>query len=526
MKHAFFSTRRARGDGVRTGPRGRHGPPRRAVATLVVLLLIAITLAIAYASMRSQSTAVQIQSNASLRTAARQAAVTGITMALKNLHTSQWAGVDTTLHRSLGAGERFEVSFATGDPRLTPGHPDYEDSPYRVTLLSTGFAADPSSPERVCAHRLRAVVRLAPRQLDGEPSDWATMQRYTVYQWKKDSFELDIPYRLEGPVRVQGQLKLATRYPNHLNAWYRYLGDLNAMRLAGHPDYRPFNGPVDLLFSDQDYVQFYEGLREKLGVPANDLPLKAAAADWDQPTSLANYQIYPGGTVYSVAAAAGTLENTFLEPDPLTNPLGIYYRDTSIAVRDNVTVRGSLFCRDDIRIEGQNVHFQPVDMPALYGSDGPVRLPTACCRKFIVESTGGGTLSGLLAVFDTFQIDKSPATVSFVITGRVITDKFFIQERQPWETLNWADYYVAFLAQLAGGEGTPVKYFPLWMGTKGYDPKPLLIVKPDPPDPPPPTYHWKNPYNYVYVPHPDDASPLNPDSPGLRWEVVEWNDNP
>ncbi len=54
--------------------------PRRGVATRVVLLLISMALAVAYASMRSQTTASLVQRNAALRTSARQAAMTGMTV--------------------------------------------------------------------------------------------------------------------------------------------------------------------------------------------------------------------------------------------------------------------------------------------------------------------------------------------------------------------------------------------------------------------------------------------------------------
>jgi hypothetical protein len=53
------------------------------------------------------------------------------------------------------------------------------------------------------------------------------------------------------------------------------------------------------------------------------------------------------------------------------------------------------------------------------------------------------------------------------------------------------------------------------MAQQGYDPKPLLTIKPDPS---PVTYHWKKPYDPIYVPHPTDS--------GLRWDLVEWTDNP
>ena len=518
---------RGQGSGFRTRSINTDRPPptayrlpptayrrRRGISTLVVLLLLSMTLGLSYAVIRSQSTAVQIHYNFSRRAAARQAAVTGLTMALKKMHTNDWNGVDTALAGSLGNFESFQVTYTTGDPSLSAAGADYEDFPYRVTLLSTGYAADPFNPQCMATYQVRAVVRLVPRNLADEPSDWATMQQYTVYQSKKDDFEIDIPCRMEGPVRVQGKLELAKHYPDDSDAWLRYLQDLNAMRLAGQPDYRPFSGPVDLPFSEQA-GEYLTALTNQLGVAANDQPVSAAASDWVKPTSLTTYQIYAGGPVYTIPSVDTTLEDTSLGPDPLTNPLGLYYRNGNVTIRGNVTISGSLFCKDDINIEGANVRFEPVELPAVDGSQDPVRLPVATCQNFVVKPSANGSVAGLLAVFDKFEISKSPETVRFAITGRVITRKLYIKERQPWETLNWEDYYEDFEDQLDGAEGPVVPYFPVWMGYRGRDPQPLLTVKPDPA---PVRYHWHDPQYPVYVPHPDDD--------GLRWDLLEWTENP
>ena len=174
------------------------------MALLVVMLLISMTLGLSYAAVRSQHTAFQIQRNSDRRLLARQAAASGLTMALKKMHTADWAGVDTTLTGSLGTYEGYQVTYRTGDPSLASGDADYEDIPYRVTLLSTGLAADPDNPKHIARHQIRAVVRLVPRALGGEPNGWEKMTSYTVYQWDDGGgdFIVDVPIRVEGPVRI------------------------------------------------------------------------------------------------------------------------------------------------------------------------------------------------------------------------------------------------------------------------------------------------------------------------------------
>ncbi len=489
-------------------------PSRSGVALILVLLIIFMALGLSYAAVRSQFTGLKIQQNADRRISARQAAVTGLTMAIKNMHTASWNGVGTTLTGSLGADQGFQVTYSTGDPSLGPGHPDYGDFPYRVTLLSTGSATDPDNPASVATYQIRAVVRLVPRQLGPEPADWDAMQEYTVFQSKKDNFELDIPFRIEGPVRIQGKLKTAFDYPNASDSRWRYLGDLNAMRLSGLPDYRPFNSTVDLPFVEQDWSEVL-ALTNQLGVTADNLAVDEPGADWTKPTSLISYQIYEGGPTYTIPTVGATLQNTSLGPDPLTNPLGVYYRAGMVDIGDDVTIRGTLFCRDDIKIRGTNVHLQPVELPALHGSAAPVRLPVATCRNFFVESTAGGDLTGLLAVFGRFEVKKSPETVEFAVTGRVVTRSLYIKERQPWEILGWGEYYGNFQDQEDDGE----PYFPVWMGYQDRNPEPLLTIKPDSG---PITYHWHYPGDRIYEPHPDDL--LIPCA--LRWDLIQWTENP
>jgi len=484
---------------------------RRGATVLIVLLLLCITLGLSYAIVRSQTTALEVQQNASVRVSARRAALTGLAAGLKEMHTSEWCygeGVDTTLSGWIGDHERYQVSYAAGDPSLALDDPDY---PYRVTLLSTGTATDPTDPERSATHQARAVVRLAPRSVADEPTDWATMQGYTVYQSKYDHFDVDVPCRMVGPVRVQGRLEVAEHYPDDGDAWERYLSDLNAMRLAGYPDYRPFDGPVTLCFWAQE-PKYLFALEYYLGVTQVFTDVDEAAADWSLPGSFAEYQIYPGGPLYTIPWLSSTLADS-LEPDPTSNPLGLFYRNGDVTIEDDVTIRGSLFCQHDVRIEGANVQFEPVELPTTDGAEGSLRIPTLTCNKLVATATSSGSVTGLAAVFDELRIDKSPGTQVFAFTGRVIARELHVKERHPWEEVPWADRYNEFKTQLAAGDASAVPYFPVWMGMRGYHPKPLVTFQPDPD---PVTYHWKNRYDPIYVPHPDDD--------GLRWDLLEWTD--
>jgi hypothetical protein len=188
-------------------------PPRDGMALVLVMGVIAFTLAIAYVAMRTQNTSSRVQQNAGRQAFARQAANAGISAGLRAMHTNSWQGVDTTLTGQLNADDTYEVTFVTGDASLTASDPNWHDYPYRVTLSSTGYARDPANPTVRAVHRMRAVVQLVPRELSTPPANWASLQNHTIHQWANRAVSIEMPFRAEGPVMLQGPLSLFSDYP-------------------------------------------------------------------------------------------------------------------------------------------------------------------------------------------------------------------------------------------------------------------------------------------------------------------------
>lgn len=624
----------------RTGPRTMATRPRhrRAIATLVVLLLISITLALSYSIMRAQSTAVAIQRNANLNQAARQAAMAGITAGLRQMHVwdkaspaTSWKGVGTTMVRWLSKTERFEVRFATGDPSLTTNdpeltsdsptlvenHPDREEFPYRVTLFSTGYAADPGDPTREIVHRIRAVVRLVPRKLPDEPAVWGDVLQNTVFQWGAwGEYEVPVPFRIQGNQWFQGRLELARDYQWSSVVRERYLNDLNAMTAAvGSIDFRPFDGRLRFPYFMQE-SSLFDILDKPKAIPRESVSLHMPDEP-DSPMQRTNYQLYPGGKVYQIETISRYPGPT-LEPDLRLNPLGLFMRNGDVRLRDNVTVRGTLLAKGDdsgdVIVEGRNIRLLPVDLPALAGSDRPVRLPVVVAEDDMRFYAGSQSIiTGLIALHDEFEIHSSnhdglavsgtariasktiagtdnscalsvvdlntvdprevPLGAQFRVTrpghstvytvtkrtpaagsptvgieftpswgnptpkegdeirfgsgsstgtvvtirGRVVARDVFIQEHSNWASYSrewWDAQYNAFRAQLPNNP-----YFPLWLHyAAGLGLWPSSSIKPEPANAGQAYYHWKNSYDPIYVPHPNDS--------GLRWELLEWTDIP
>ncbi len=406
MRVMVAGTRRVpeNADGTRRVP--TTIPARRGVAVLLVLLMVIVAMALSYAVMREQSTATTLQSNAGLGMSARQAALAGMSVALKNMQSSSWAGVATSLNRSLGTNAQFQVTFTTGDPSLTAGQPGYSDFPYRVTVVSIGTATDPGNPSRVSSYTIQAVVHLVPRALAAEPANWTTMCGYTLYQWTSGNFKVNIPYRVQGPVRVQQQLQLSRA--DGASPWYgwnkdtrtQYLGDLYKMFTPGSSDFRPFNGPISLPYSSQAGSDVAL-LNTTMGIPTSDVA-QQNINNWMTNASVTSYQLYPGGKVYSVPSLSQSLQNTTLAPDPIANPAGIFYRPGGLCLYNNVSIQGTVITQGnstgDLLIYGTNVHLQPVDLPALQGTTAAVELPVAVLGdNLTLEAGANASLAGLVA---------------------------------------------------------------------------------------------------------------------------------
>ncbi|MDA1054781.1 MAG: hypothetical protein O3C40_30510, partial [Planctomycetota bacterium] len=187
------------------------------MSIILVLALVSMTLALSYAMLRTQATIEQTERNTSHRSTARQAAMTGMSVALRTITEPTWGGVDVGLNGSLGDGSTYAVSFATGDASLAVTDPDYSEYPYRLTITSIGSVVDPANPQIQATHQLRSVVQLVRRKLTDPPSNWSTIQPYTVYQWGTGSgreVDIESPVHVAGPVYLQNQINYLANYPN------------------------------------------------------------------------------------------------------------------------------------------------------------------------------------------------------------------------------------------------------------------------------------------------------------------------
>lgn len=485
---------------------------RSGVALAMVLGLLAITYAVAFMALRSQTTAMQLSSNANLDNLARQAAMTGYGAALRKMHENAWGGVNTSLSNTLSTNQSYTVTYVHGDATLASND---TNQPYRVTFVVTGTATDPSRAGVSAQYSIRAIAHLAPQSTVSNPAVFDTVtSNYTLYQYAADSSELQPPAQIAGKVRLTGALSLGNAYFNGAgnSDSNRYFSDLNAMRSAGFGDLRSFQGPIELPYSSNS-SSTRTRLSSQLGCTITDVAA-STASNWSYPGVITQYKIYPGGKSFNAVAVGSFLLNTTLQPDPATNPLGIFYNTGTVQICDNTTIRGTLVCNRVI-VCGIPSSIQAVSLPALDGTTTPVQLPAIISADDLEIQDGAKvTIRGAVALFDDFSVLTGSTSSNMDLQGRVISKGVFLRARNEWNVSGsaWGTLWSTFQTQLSGSNPNP--YYPAYLAAWGLNPTPLLTIKTETS---PVRYVWKTSSNTVYNAASGD--------PGLRWSIVSFTDN-
>jgi len=483
----------------------------RGAAVVVVLLVLSAALVLTYAVLQSQSTALQIQRNSGRNLEARQVATSGMLAALRRMHQTNWAGVDTTLTGTYGAYGSYEVTFTTGDAQIVAGSADDPSWPFRVTLLARGSVANPDNTAVKATYEIEAVVQLVPRAFSAAPSEWSTITQHTLYQLATDDCRLEVPIAIKGPVRFQSGIQLITSNSiGDANARTRYAADLNLMRSAGYQDYRPLNSTVKFPYSMNDSTM-RTFLQTQLGVTTTDLGVSSTSfpSSFSAPAS---YKLYAGGKSYTPQSLSSTVNGGTYQSSPRTNPLGIFVRNGSVDLKSNTTIYGTLIATDQVNLDGTGITVEAANLPDLEGATQPTRLPAIYARNLSLNSTSGGSVRGATVVLQEFQsISGDQANMNVTFTGNVAARRIRLRGRNGWSSAPWSLLLTLFNLQYSATNG--VKYFPVYAHSLGYQAIPVVTIQPESI---PVTEHCPDVNQPVYVPGASD--------PGLRWELVRWTD--
>ncbi|MCE9555009.1 MAG: LamG domain-containing protein, partial [Planctomycetes bacterium] len=302
----------------------------------------------------------------------------------------------------------------------------------------------------------------------------------------------------------------------------RYLRDLEAKRAAGGIDMRPLSGPVGLPTGRISAVN-----RSLLEQDLKLTTTSVSATDsgpLTMPGPVSTYQLYAGGKSYAVPVVVSALSSVTLKSDPISNPLGVFYASGAVSLYDNVTINGTLIVDNGstaskLQIYGRNVQLQGANLPSIDGSTQALQLPAAIVRDDMnVASGAGATITGLVAVGARYYVQQSGTSgTSLTHTGKLFCRKLALEGRNEWVQSEswWQDRLSEFLNQWLTAGTTPNPYFPEYLRSRNLAPEPPTVIKSAST---PVTYHWHNWSNPLFVPHPNDT--------GLRWNLIQWLENP
>ncbi|MGC3971068.1 MAG: hypothetical protein QM775_28150 [Pirellulales bacterium] len=484
---------------------------------MLVLGMIAMTLAVSYALVRAQAETSRGTSNGELRSEARQAAWTGMSAALRRMsQTTGWAGADSTFTGTINAQQSYSVVYTTGDGRLAVDSPDAADWPFRVTITSTGFAIDPQSSTSTTTYKVESVVRLVPRGLAANPSPWSTMQSFVVYQTSTDDVNLQLPFRINGAARFQGSLSaFSNTYPSPTSARSRYLSDLNAMRTDGYDDLRPFTGPLTLPTASTSST--IRGLiTGNLGVMINNAS-GASTTGWSHPGSVNAYQLYPGGKMFTVGTLPASVAGSTYQADPRTNPAGLFFRSGDVTLANSANVVGTIITTGKLIVGGTGISMRPATLPAIDGTSPLVRLPAIVASQDVqINSTASASVVGNVATFAKLNAPAGAVATTFDLRGRLICRAMEIGNRSEFNVGSgwWSLIWSFFPDQENTYNG--YRYFPAYCQSWGMPYTPRITVSPA--EGAATAEQWFTSGSTIYNVPSGDA--------GLRWSVLRFQELP
>lgn len=496
-------------------------PRRRGIAVIIVLGLLAITLSLSYALLRTQGTATLIARNSSRQLDAKLAAEAGLANALRKIHEDNWPGISSTLQASVDTNTSYFVEYATGDAALLSTDPNYAEYPFRVTITSTGTATDPTQSSMQTTYRLQAVVQLVRRALrSSNPTGWSNYLTPTVYQWSTSDVHVNFPLRIEGATTFLGRMRLSTNYPGTISTRDRYLADLNSIRIATGVDDRPFNGTMTLGTNSQ-INDVLNSLYTHLGL--NLVGSNAStAAPLTRPGSVTSYQLYPGGATYAIPSITTTYgsspSNISLTAHPVNNPLGIFRSEGQVTFGNNVQLTGTLLAGDsaaDVQISGTGVSISGRNLPGLDSGSTNYQLPSIISGDDLrVINSASASIRGLAIVWDEFELGYGSKDLALDFQGRLLTAKFLARGRQEWDAEDavWDLAKTLFLLQYRDPpDAGTISYFPEYMKRNyGYLYRsPQLKLQPNSDGV---VYRWQDWTQSIYVKGATDA--------GLMWNIV------
>jgi hypothetical protein len=439
------------------------------------MIAISMSMALAYAALSSQARGVQVRQNVNRREMARQAAESGVSITLNKLQSATWSGVTTALSDTLSSDKQgttsYKIEFLTIDGQTSPtayptgqgqtslsGSAAFLNSTsnglssssadtaaiatrqaFQLLIRSTGKWASLTDPLDFVTEVVEVGIELQPRvpgrtiiapditqatDVLASSAGYDTIQNYALFTSTGSNGQPSLT--LEPGQRVDGATWLAKginvfsgpKWSNTVrNTFLQSTATLLSTNVNGtvsllHP--HPFGGPIT---NASSFTAAESTDLTNLNVPH----VTASTAPTVPSMTFANwktYQLYQGGFSYNAETLNnGTLSGTVLRPS-LRNPLGVFYREGSLTIGDNVVVQGTIVCSGTITFNGVNVLMEGVNWRDSAGgtvvSNGSLfpRPPAIVAQSLAIGTATCASIDG--AVLLTSTLTGASGTYDFV----------------------------------------------------------------------------------------------------------------
>lgn len=438
---------------------------RRGLSLVVVMIAVSMSMVLTYAALSSQARGVQVRQNVNRQEMARQAAESGASIALNQLQSSAWSGVATSLSGTLGSDRlgstSYTVEFRTIDGETSPtayptgqGQTSLSGTSAFFNSSSNGLSATSADTAAIATRQafqllVRSIgkwesltdpldfvtetvevgIELQPRvpgrqilapdiaqatDVLASTAGYSQIQNYALFATAgsngQSSLTLEPGQRIDGPTWLTQGIKVfdgpkwkdSTRDEFLQSTGTLFTNSSSTVSLL-HP--HPFGGTIT---NASSFTSSEVADLTKLNVPrvtasSSPTPPSITFANWK------TYQLYQGGFRYNAELlTSGTLDGVVLRPS-LRNPLGVFYREGSLTIDDNVVVQGTLVCSGKLTFTGNNVLVESLNWRNSAGGEllpnGTLfpRLPAIVAQSIGLNSGTRASIEGAVLLTSTLS---------------------------------------------------------------------------------------------------------------------------
>tara|TARA_R110002095_G_scaffold208902_1_gene194907 strand:+ start:701 stop:2590 length:1890 start_codon:yes stop_codon:yes gene_type:complete len=457
---------------------------RSGVSLILVMFALSMSLVLTYSFIQNQSVLTQISENGSRRDLAMSAARAGIADALNRINSLDWAGVSDQYQRTFQTDSdgisTYTVSFNAPADSIS--------SVLELEVHSLGVWTSAENNNMRSEYQITAKVRLVPRLngrtiLTGDsasaidqvanPGNYDLISQYAVFAEEgTDSLLFDPCDRIDGNIWLNRRLKMFQDPGWSSSVRRTYMQDLGK-RFVSFPA-----GSTSLADTAVHYphpiagkITFYNSPDYSVQQDLSDLKVNWANTNvrlslpGSNNSHFSSYQLYAGGPVYQAVSLNSSLYNVTLKPTP-ANPLGIFYRNGSLSVYDNVVIQGTLVTKYKITFHGKGIHIAAFNWKGTGGeslvTDAHLwpRLPTLVADDIEFERETQTTIEGAIVcqgdVTGAGGSVSYPNTTSIQLTGTATA----VSIEQPYSTVTLQEF--RFINSL-----TSDGKYAIWLNTAG-----------------------------------------------------------